>query len=95
WTEDGLGNVTFTPESGFNDDPTPITYTIEDNDGNESNAATITVDYVPIASDDFSAGNTTNNPVTVDVTANDVDGDVVDPTTVDLDAVSAGGNCTG
>ena len=65
WTEDGMGNVTFTPEVGFNDDPTPITYTIEDNDGNESNEAMIVVDYVPVASDDVSSGNMTNTNVTV------------------------------
>ncbi|MBK8492590.1 MAG: hypothetical protein IPL49_17295 [Saprospirales bacterium] len=72
WSVDGSGNVTFTPDPGFNDDPTPITYTIEDNDGNTSNTATIVVDYVPVATDDVSTGNVTNTPVTVDVLANDL-----------------------
>ncbi|MBK8492593.1 MAG: hypothetical protein IPL49_17310 [Saprospirales bacterium] len=84
WSVDGSGNVTFTPDPGFNDDPTPITYTIEDNDGNTSNTATIVVDYVPVATDDVSTGNVTNTPVTVDVLANDLTGDVVDPTTVQI-----------
>ncbi|MBK8492588.1 MAG: hypothetical protein IPL49_17285 [Saprospirales bacterium] len=84
WSVDGAGNVTFTPELGFNDDPTPITYTIEDNDGNTSNVATIVVDYVPVATDDVSTGNVTNTPVTVDVLANDLTGDIVDPTTVQI-----------
>ena len=84
WTEDGAGNVTFTPEAGFTEDPTPITYTIEDNDGNESNPATIVVDYVPVATDDESLGNMTNNPVTVPVLGNDDTGDSVDPTTVQI-----------
>ncbi|MBK8492586.1 MAG: tandem-95 repeat protein [Saprospirales bacterium] len=84
WTVDGSGNVTFTPDPGFNDDPTPITYTIDDNDGNTSNTATIVVDYVPVATDDVSTGNTTNTPVTVDVLANDLTGDIVDPTTVQI-----------
>ena len=57
WSVDGSGNVTFTPEAGFTDDPTPITYTIEDNDGNVSNTASIVVDYVPVATDDVSTGN--------------------------------------
>ena len=42
------------------------------------------VDYVPVATDDESIGNTTNNPVTVDVLGNDNTGDVVDPTTVQI-----------
>ncbi|NEQ95815.1 MAG: DUF4347 domain-containing protein [Cyanothece sp. SIO2G6] len=49
------GAVTFTPESGFTGDPTDITYTVQDNDGQTSNPATISVDYTqtsPIASPD-------------------------------------------
>jgi len=45
WTVDDSGNVTFTPEPGFTGDPTPITYTVKDNDGLASNPATITIDY--------------------------------------------------
>jgi CshA-type fibril repeat protein len=84
WSEDGAGNVTFTPEPGFTSDPTPITYTIEDNDGNESNAAAIVVDYVPVATLDESLANPTNTPVVVDVLNNDTTGDDVDPTTVQI-----------
>jgi len=84
WSEDGNGNVTFTPEAGFLNDPTPIYYTIEDNDGLESNMALIIVDYVPIGIDDESLANVTNTNVTVDVVGNDVNGDMVDPTTVQI-----------
>ncbi|WP_298330901.1 hypothetical protein, partial [uncultured Dokdonia sp.] len=71
--------------AGFNDDPTsPASYTIDDNDGNPSNVATVTIDYVPVSTLDESAGNDTGLPVVVDVLANDVDGDVVDPTTVQI-----------
>ncbi|KGO06616.1 VCBS domain-containing protein, partial [Dokdonia donghaensis] len=79
------GEISFAPEAGFNDDPTsPASYTIDDNDGNPSNAATVTIDYVPVATLDESTGNDTGVPVVVDVLANDVDGDVVDPTTVQI-----------
>ncbi|MEE9349505.1 MAG: gliding motility-associated C-terminal domain-containing protein, partial [Flavobacteriaceae bacterium] len=85
WTYDpATGEMTFAPEAGFTDDPTPITYTIADNDGNTSNAATVTVDYLPVATDDVSTGNATNTNVDVDVTANDTTGDAVDVTTVSL-----------
>ena len=39
------GNITFTPESGFIDDPAPVNYTVSDTTGIESNVATVTVSY--------------------------------------------------
>ncbi len=45
WAVDESGNLTFTPEAGFTGDPTPIRYTVRDNDGLESNPATVTIDY--------------------------------------------------
>ncbi|MEM7769906.1 MAG: DUF4347 domain-containing protein [Cyanobacteria bacterium P01_A01_bin.37] len=39
------GEVTFAPEAGFTGDPTPISYTVDDNDGLTSTSASITVDY--------------------------------------------------
>ncbi len=48
WTVDATnGEVTFTPESGFEEDPTPITYTIDDDDGLTSPPATVTILYPP------------------------------------------------
>ncbi len=84
WSVDAAGVVTFTPEAGFTDDPTSIGYTVSDNDGNVSNEATITIDYLPVASDDSSTGNTTTTAVTVDVLGNDTSGDTVDPATVQI-----------
>ncbi|MFT4532667.1 MAG: CshA-type fibril repeat protein [Saprospiraceae bacterium] len=84
WSVDGAGNVTFAPEAGFTLDPTTITYTINDNDGNTSNSADIVVDYVPVATNDLSSGNITNTNVTVDILENDTDGDTAEPTTVFL-----------
>jgi len=93
WTVDESGNVTFTPcveadpgcpTGGFNDDPEPIEYTVEDATGLISNEATITVDYIPVATDDSSPNNVVGTSVTVDVVANDTGGDIVDPTTVSI-----------
>jgi len=82
WNYDpATGELTFTPLPTFTEDPTPITYTVDDTDGNTSNPATVTVDYVPVTSDDLSENNTTGNPATVSACANDTDGDIVDPTT--------------
>ncbi|NRT11838.1 DUF11 domain-containing protein, partial [Flavobacterium sp. 14A] len=53
WSVDGTtGAITFTPLPSFHKDPTPIKYTVADNDGNISNEATVTIDYVPVATDD-------------------------------------------
>jgi uncharacterized repeat protein (TIGR01451 family) len=74
WTVDAItGTITFTPGEGLVDNPTPISYTVADDQGNVSNAATVTVTYTipPIANDDVSLGNAVGNAVMVDVLAND------------------------
>jgi len=54
------GEFTFTPEAGFTSDPSDITYTVDDDEGNTSNPATVSIDYTaqpPVAVDDASLGN--------------------------------------
>jgi hypothetical protein len=77
----------------FYGDPTPQDYNIEDNDGNVSNDATVTIDYIPVATADASTGNTTNADVTLNILTNDVTGDAVVVSTVTLIA-PASGSCT-
>ncbi|MGP4717759.1 Ig-like domain-containing protein, partial [Psychrobacter sp. T6-6] len=81
------GAVTFTPEVGFTNDPTPVDYVVSDITGQTSNPATIVVDYPPTApraADDNQTG-ITGAPVTVAVLGNDEDFDNdIDPTTVKL-----------
>ncbi|WP_291794820.1 CshA/CshB family fibrillar adhesin-related protein, partial [Brevibacterium sp.] len=85
WTVNDDGSITFTPEDGFEGDPTPITYTVEDSNGNQDSAGVV-VTYVdpdaPAATDDESLNNEPGSTVTVDPLAND-SGDL-DPTTVNL-----------
>ncbi len=50
WAVNAAGDVTFTPNVGFTGTTTSIPYTINDNDGNTSNQATLTVTY-PITAD--------------------------------------------
>ncbi len=46
WTVNpSTGAITFAPEDGFIGDPTPVDYTVEDDNGNKSNEATVTVTY--------------------------------------------------
>ncbi|MCJ8341236.1 MAG: retention module-containing protein, partial [Pseudomonadales bacterium] len=73
WTVNASGTITFTPEAGFTADPTSVNYTVKDNDGIESNIATVSIDYAtqgPIATDDSVSGQTTNTAVTVTVLTN-------------------------
>ncbi|WP_175558999.1 Ig-like domain-containing protein [Sanguibacter gelidistatuariae] len=82
WTVDLVtGFVTFTPEPGFQVDPTPVTYQVTDVTG-DTVGATITVGYVPDAVDDFDLRNAIGDAVSVDVLSNDA-GDF-DPSTVVL-----------
>jgi len=45
WEVDDKGILTFTPDTGFEQDPTPITYTAEDNSGHVLAPATVVIDY--------------------------------------------------
>ena len=47
FTDNGDGTVTFSPETGYVNGTTTISYTVNDNDGNPSNIATITI-VVPL-----------------------------------------------
>ena len=78
WTVAG-GVVTFTPEAGFEGDPTPVTYQVTDSNG-LTDTATVTVTFVPEAVNDVSAGNVLGSTVVVNVLGND-NGDM-DPTSV-------------
>ena len=79
--DETTGEVTFSPEDGFVVDPTPIEYTIEDEQGNETTAV-ISINYPPVANDDNATAEM-NEVVTLDVLANDQNtSDPLDPTTV-------------
>ncbi|MCG3880371.1 tandem-95 repeat protein, partial [Psychrobacter sp. Ps6] len=95
WSVDpDTGVVTFTPEAGFTNDPTPVNYVVSDLSGNTSNQATITVDYLqtaPVAVNDADTGNS-GETVVVDVVTNDTDAEAdLDPTTVIITQSPAGG----
>ncbi len=64
------GQITFEPATGFKGNPTPISYTVKDTGGLESAAATVTVNYPPIANPNTATG-IGGNPVTIDVLDND------------------------
>lgn len=94
WLVNGSGVVTFIPLSEFNGTAT-LSYTVNDNQGATSNAATITitvnpVNDPPVAVNDFATTNE-ETAVTLNVTTNDTDIDgTINVATVDLN-VSSGG----
>src|SRR5690625_7306823 len=70
WAVDpSTGEVTFTPEEGFYLNPTPITYTVEDACGQETDALIVIIYELepPAAEDDEKDGGTPGEPITVPV----------------------------
>jgi CshA-type fibril repeat protein len=84
WSVDeSTGEVTFSPEDGYVGDPTPIEYTIEDEQGNETTSE-ISINYPPVANDDHVTADR-DEVINLDVLANDQNTtDPLDPTTVRL-----------
>ncbi len=95
YTDNGDGTITFDPEPTFNGVST-ITYTVNDNEGNTSNIANITVDVqaTPVANNDAESTLTDTN-VSIDLTDDDTDSDgTIDDTTIDLDPATSGQQST-
>jgi len=69
------GAVTFTPQSGFTDDPTPIRYAVTDNTGMAGNIGTIVVMYnhPPVAINDI-VTTPMNTQLSGDIATNDTCG---------------------
>ena len=94
------GEVTFTPESGFTSDPTPITYNVVEIANGLVDPATITIDYVlPIEAIADISNNNVPGPATgvnavLNIVANDTlsDGSPATPAevTADLNPATAG-----
>ncbi len=88
---DGSGSVVYTPDANYYGSDS-FTYTVKDNEGEESNVATVAItvtavsDGPPVAVDD-SATTNEGSSVTIDVTANDTDPDgnsTIDKSTVTI-----------
>ena len=83
------------PAGGFTGDPTPITYTVEDAQGNPDSATiTLTADPLPVATDDVETYTPGSPSDPVDILANDTTGDPVVPTTVTLETTGLPGTST-
>lgn len=95
WTVDTrIGTITFTPAEGFTGNPAPISYTVTDNEGLQSNPATVTIGYnqPPVAANDSSSGNVPGSAVTINVLGNDNDPDgALNPATVQIAGTSGPG----
>ncbi|WP_290470618.1 Ig-like domain-containing protein, partial [Lacinutrix sp. MedPE-SW] len=87
------GAVTFDPDPGFTTNPTPALYNVEDNDGNQSNDATITLEFQnpPVAVDDnytvAEEGTVTLTPLDLD---SDLDGDTLSIVSINGVALTPG-----
>ncbi|MCD8401456.1 hypothetical protein, partial [Tenacibaculum finnmarkense] len=100
WTVDpATGILTFSPEDGFTQTPTDISYELTETSTGLSDIATVKAGYDegnPIATNDTSTGNTPGDDATVKLLDNDKlsDGtEITDPSTqvtIDLDPTTAG-----
>jgi len=70
WSINENSEIVFTPEIGFELDPTDITYSLEDNNGNRDERATVNVNYLSLVRKDVKVTNL-SEPVTVAVLDND------------------------
>ncbi|WP_347330753.1 tandem-95 repeat protein, partial [Marinimicrobium locisalis] len=94
----GSGVITYTPAANFAGSDT-FTYTVDDVHGGSSNEATVTitvnnVNDPPTANDD-TASTPEDNPVSIDVAADDTDidgGDSVDPNTIVITSAPTNGS---
>jgi gliding motility-associated-like protein/uncharacterized repeat protein (TIGR01451 family) len=91
WTYNAVnGILTFTPEEGFSSNPSPLGYTLTENQTELSAGAQVFVNYnaeAPAAFDDTSTGNPQGEPVDVSILANDKmsDGSAATPGNVVVD----------
>ncbi|KGO89399.1 T9SS type B sorting domain-containing protein [Flavobacterium suncheonense] len=84
WSVDPVtGQITFEPFPDFSGVPSAIAYNVQDYDNNTSNIATVSLDLLPIAVND-TAAYIPGSSITLDITANDTPGDLVNPATVSL-----------
>jgi CshA-type fibril repeat protein len=64
------GQVTFSPEDGYVGDPTPVEYTVADEQGNETSSM-ININYPPVANDDSNTSLSVGQTATLAPLAND------------------------
>ena len=93
WTVDiTTGEITFTPESGFVGDPTPIEYNVQDSSG-AWDTGTVTANYMPLAEDDVNDQAFEGETVTINILENDKNtSSPLDPMSVSLVAPSVATN---
>lgn len=93
-TGDFASVLRFVPVSDLTKDPTPLRYTVSHRDGDlVSTPKAISIDYMPVATND-AVNDATAGPVLIDVLANDITGDTVDPSTLRLQGLAPGASLT-
>jgi len=82
WSINSNNEIIFTPEDGFKQDPTPIKYSLINNNGVKV-TATVIVNYKALVREDRRVGDL-SEPVTVEVLANDNGGFYVSSVQIEL-----------
>ncbi len=85
WVVNADGMITFTPETGFTGDPTPVQYIVKDNVGNTSQPASINIDYPQvIEANDDEVNAQRGEAITINVLQNDTSDNEIDLTSVSI-----------
>jgi CshA-type fibril repeat protein len=71
WSTNSDGSITFTPEYGFENNPTPIEYIVREQSGDISNRATVTIVYPDAVDDVIIVPVGHHGDITVNIVAND------------------------
>jgi len=71
WITNNDGSITFTPIEGLSNSPTPIEYTVKEQEGDVSNPARITIIYPDAVDDRVTISANHRGDIAVDVSSND------------------------
>jgi len=83
--------IKFTPLDNFHQDPFPIEYTIKHKTTNLISQNTpLNIDYPPIATDDALLNINAFGEARINIIENDITGDSINPSTIDLDLLQKG-----
>jgi CshA-type fibril repeat protein len=82
WSTNIDGSITFTPDDGFKNNPTPIKYLVREVDGEVSNQATVTIIYPDAVDDTVVIPRGTTGATTVNVYENDSNNTIANTVTI-------------
>jgi len=82
WITNNNGSISFTPNEGLESSPTPIEYTVKEQEGDVSNRATVTIIYPDAVDDIVTISANHSGEIIVDVAQNDSNNTIAQTATI-------------